>query len=173
MSIIKKMSWDEENGQILDGDRRYVLIRNDVLMGVFDQLEPAARQVALDSFKESVGVYGLNSVLAYWKEINQDADKLLDSMITISAQLGWGVWSLTSKSGEKIEIEVENSPFAAGSSTQNKSVCYPIIGIMQAMGELIFNKSVEVKENQCVAQDCSYTSCLFTITPLSNTNVST
>ena len=167
MSIIKRMNWNEAEGQILDQDRRYVLLRADVLMGVFDQLEKEVeRGKALEAFQRSVALHGLNSVEAYWDEIGHDADKLLNSMMSISAQLGWGVWSLSSRNDSSIKIEVVNSPFAMSTTVEGQTACYPIKGIMSAMGKLIFNSEVKVVEDQCAAQKQGDTSCFFTIMSL-------
>lgn len=171
MSILKRMNWDEGKGQILDQDRRYVLLRADVLMGLFDQLEGTTeRRKALEAFQQSVTLYGSNSVEAYWGEIDHDADRLLNSMMTISAQLGWGVWSLLNRSNNSIKLEVFNSPFAMSTSIKGQTVCYPIKGIMLAMGKLIFNGEVKVVEDKCAVQKQGDTSCFFTIMPLSNTD---
>lgn len=168
MKIIERMTWDTEKGQILDEDRRYVLIRADVLMGIFDGLDTTAREEALCSFQRSVSQNGLDSILSYWEQIQKDAKKLLDSMIAISAELGWGAWSLQDYQPHLIEIEVKNSPFAAASGVQSNPVCYPIVGIMEAMGQLIFDKKVQVIEKYCLAQKKANASCFFIIKPLSN-----
>lgn len=170
MDIKKRMNWDTENGQILDENRRYVLLRADVLMGIFTGLDAQQKQAALQAFTQSVYQNGNDSVQAYWREIQEDSQQLLTSMMSISAQLGWGAWSIQKQTPDQLIIRVENSPFAQATRGQGAPMCYPIVGIIQAMGQLIFNTDVLVVENQCIAQHDSHPACTFTITPLLNVN---
>lgn len=170
MDIKQRMNWDTENGQILDENRRYILLRADVLMGIFTSLDSQQKQAALQSFQQSVYKNGNDSVQAYWQEIKGDSQQLLTSMMSISAQLGWGVWSVQEQTSERLIIHVRNSPFAQASKAQSEPICYAIVGIIEAMGQLIFNTQVHVFENQCAAHQSSPSVCSFTITPLLNAN---
>lgn len=170
MNIKDRMDWDTKNGQILDGDRRYVLLRADVLMGIFTGLDPQQKQAALRSFQQSAYQNGNGSVQSYWQEINEDSQQLLNSMIAISAQLGWGAWSIQEQTHDRLIIQVKNSPFAHAVKHQSQPICHPIVGIIQAMGQLIFHAEVQTIENQCAAQHLSASTCTFTITPLTNAN---
>lgn len=168
MDLINRMIWDTENGQILDEDRRYVMLRADVLMGIFNNLPNTERQQALHSFMNSVKAHGSNSVAAYWLAINKNPQVLLDSMIRISAQLGWGAWQICKYTPQELTIEVINSPFAKASIVSQTPVCTPILGIMESMGSFFFDGPVQVSEQHCQAQPSLPQSCLFIIKPLSH-----
>ncbi|GAA5092177.1 hypothetical protein [Paenalcaligenes hermetiae] len=168
MDLIERMIWDTKNGQILDEERRYVMLRADVLMGIFNQLPDAERQQALHSFMNSVKAHGSNSVAAYWLAINKNPQVLLDTMIRISAQLGWGAWQICKYTPQELTIEVINSPFAKASIVSQTPVCTPILGIMESMGSFIFNGPVQVLEHFCHAQPNHSKSCLFIIKPVAH-----
>lgn len=168
MNIIDKLNWDTENGQILDADRRYIMLRADVLMGIFNNLPNPERLRALQSFKSSVKTHGSNSVAAYWLAINKNPQVLLESMISISAQLGWGAWQVQQKTSQQMTIQVTNSPFATASKTSKTPVCTPILGIMESMGFFIFDGPVQVSEQHCQAQPTQHHSCLFIIKSLTH-----
>lgn len=167
-NMIDQLNWDTKNGQILDADRRYSMLRADVLMGIFNTLPELERQQALQSFMESVKTHGANSVAAYWLAINKNPELLLENMISISAQLGWGAWQIQQKTSREIIIQVTNSPFATASTTSKTPVCTPILGIMESMGFFVFDGPVQVSEQHCQAQSAQHHSCLFIIKPLTH-----
>lgn len=164
-TLLSRMNWDTANGQILDDTRRYVMIRNDVLMGIFSRLDPATARQALDAFEHSVMLSGGQSARAYFNSLDNNVEQLLSTMVAFSAELGWGVWSF--ENGDKsLLLSVRNSPFAAGHTRPAAGpVCHPIVGMLRTVGELVFDKPVEVTETQCCCPDPMASHCLFTITP--------
>ncbi len=61
----ERLRFDTDNGAVFDADRRYVLLRTDVLMGAFDELPEPAKSDALRAFGRSVARHGADSVRAY------------------------------------------------------------------------------------------------------------
>ena len=53
-TLHERLHFDAANGAVLDTTRRYVLLRTDVLMGLFDELPDPARSEALRAFGRSV-----------------------------------------------------------------------------------------------------------------------
>lgn len=90
LDLHKRLVFDLAAGQVLDGPRRYLVMRADVLMGAFDGLDGQARALALQSLGRSVSAFGADSVHAYLAQVGPDA--LLQAMVQGSAALGWGVW---------------------------------------------------------------------------------
>lgn len=165
-SLLDRMDWNTAEGQITDQDRRYVMIRNDVLMGIFGQLEPSLAAQALKAFERSVNLSGGQSAKAYFESLDNDASRLLDTMVAFSAQLGWGLWSFTRQANE-LQLAVRNSPFAAGYPKPAPwPVCHPIVGMLRTVGELVLGCPVNVIETQCCACHATAQDCQFTIAPV-------
>ncbi|NLZ10557.1 MAG: hypothetical protein GX086_04375 [Alcaligenaceae bacterium] len=162
-SLRNRMTWDTDNGQILDDTRRYVIIRNDVLMGIFSRLDASSAAQALAAFENSVMQSGGQSARAYFNALGNDVNKLLDTMVAFSAELGWGVWSF-SRTAAALELTVRNSPFAAGHPKPSAGpVCHPIVGMLRTVGELVFDNRVEVRETQCCCHEVHGDVCRFSI----------
>ncbi|WFC69131.1 hypothetical protein EUC41_24050 [Achromobacter denitrificans] len=88
----QRLKWDAPEGAILDADRRYVMLRADVLMGLFAGLPPAQRAQALDSLQASVRTHGGASARAYRAAGAADVAAFLRVMAESAADLGWGAW---------------------------------------------------------------------------------
>ncbi len=161
----EKLHWDGAEGQILDADRRYLMMRTDVLMGLFRRLDEPTRQQALQALGQAVREQGGQSAQAYWEAIGHNPQALLDSIASISAQLGWGVWQIAHQPSGGLHVQVHNSPFAHGFGPCSLPVCHPIVGMLTAVGTLIHPQGVEVQEQRCCAQGAQ-ADCQFTVTPL-------
>jgi len=162
-----RLMWDAEHGQILDADRRYLMLRADVLMGLFRRLEEPARGQALRALGEAVMEQGGQSARAYWEACGRRPQALLASIVNISAQLGWGAWRIEHLHDAGLRVQVRNSPFAKGFGAHDEPLCRPIVGMLTAVGALIYDREVRVQERHCCAQG-SHADCLFTVTPRAN-----
>lgn len=162
-----RLCWDADHGQILDADRRYLMLRTDVLMGLFHRLEDPARTQALDALGQAVMEQGGLSAQAYWEACGHKPQALLDSIATISAQLGWGAWRIETHPETGLRVHVSNSPFAHGFGHHEQPLCRPIVGMLTAVGKLIYDQEVQVQERHCCAQG-THADCLFTVTPRAN-----
>jgi len=158
-TLREKLHWDTASGQITDAGRRYLLLRADVLMGIFRGLGPQAQAEALAAFSRSVRESGGKSAQSYFEALDNDARRFLQTMEDYSAELGWGKWSFKPYGDGQWELTVHNSPFAAGFGASDKPVCGAIAGMLAAAGELIAAAPVSVDETACAAQGCSH--CTF------------
>lgn len=149
----------------MDGDRRYVMLRADVLMGAFSALPIEWRQVALESLAASTKARGGLSARAYFDAAGGSATLLLDAIAKFSPQLGWGCWRFIRYPDGALGLTVEDSPFAEGFGVSARPVCYPIVGMLQAVGELVFAQAVDVVETHCSAQPHSE-NCVFRAAPV-------
>lgn len=142
-----------EKGELRDGAIRYLMMRPDVLMGMFARMSDAARDEALSALTASVVENGGKSVKAYRDSGAVDPTAMMAIITDISGELGWGVWSFDTISPERIDITVANSPFADGIGHSDKPICAPITGMLTAVGPLLLNcEAVEVVEVVCRAQ---------------------
>ena len=149
-SFRKRLTFDERQGEWRDGDARYLMIRHDSLMGMFNLLPTAARQTALAAFAESVATYGHRSVEKYRTQAIAP-DLLLQMTADTAAQLGWGRWRFERTGDDEIRLDVLNSPFAAGHGPAQEMVCAAIAGMLCALSGLVFGKPAAAEEFSCAA----------------------
>ncbi len=147
---------DAASGAIYDGDRRYVMIRPDVLMGTINILSQEQQKLVLAAFSSSAFKHGGASVRAYRDEVAKE--QMSSMMIEAAAALGWGKWEMIQE-GERVILTVKNSPFAHGYGAANHPVCAPIAGIFKSLASGILNQEIQVEELTCAAVsggDCCF-----------------
>ena len=147
----ERLVWSDD-GALNDGEIRYLLIRTDSLMQLFKRLPPDARRQALETFAESVSENGRKSLEARMRRLNLSREQLYADIAKSSAsQLGWGVWTFQRSGTEGFTVDVANSPFVHGFGPSDHPVCFPIKGMLAAMGELVLGSPVHVEETACAA----------------------
>jgi predicted hydrocarbon binding protein len=150
---------DAARGEWRDGDARYLVIRNDSLMGMFQRLNEPARSEALRALAESLAEHGGRSAAGYRAG---DAEGFLSRVTAMAARLGWGRWVL-SREEDGLRLVVENSPFAAGYGSAAAPVCAPIAGMLQAVAGLALGAPAVVEETRCAAAgaaECAFRASL-------------
>lgn len=149
-ALHERLVFDTAHGAVLDASRRYVLLRADVLMGLFDALPATARDAALQAFGRSVATHGADSLRAYAAEPGSDAAALQRSVESAAASLGWGRWTLA-QDGEALALEVDNSPFAGAAKPSAQPVCAAIAGMLEALATIVFAQPASARETACAA----------------------
>lgn len=157
----KRMRHDAELGCLLDGDRRYVLMRADVLMGIVRAVPERLRDEVLAAMLASTADGGGRSARAYYDYVGRDPLRLLGVMVDSASDLGWGRWSFDPVTETGLTLHVRSSPFAAGYGAADRPICAPIAGMLQSVGSLIFAESVRVVESRCEAM--GHEACQFNI----------
>ena len=145
----ERLAFETSQGQVMDADRRYVLVRADVLMGMFDLLPDPVGAQAMAAFAESVFRFGSGSVRAYADPADPDSKKLFAAVAAGAASLGWGVWAFDIGHRD-CQLTVRNSPFAAASQSQ-RPACSPILGMLRAVCEHAWKAPCVVEEVVCCA----------------------
>lgn len=168
----ERLVFDSTRGAVLDVDRRYVLLRADVLMGIFAHLDGDARDAALAAFGRSVAENGADSVRAYRAAVGAAA--LPAMMEDAAASLGWGRWHLDlaradDAAAPALGLAVENSPFAAAAPTGTARACHAIAGMLEALAGALWSRDAEARETQCAAGG-SETTCRFVAAPRGGAN---
>ncbi len=169
-----RLRHDASHGAIYDADRRYIMMRADVLMGLLHQVPGEQRAMLLQAMADSVAENGGRSAQAYFQSLRGDAKAFLDTMTQSSADVGWGVWRFhqDAEGFEPVDLEhlhrgfwliVHHSPFAHGHGPSETPVCAPIQGMLRAVGHLLVADNAEVVETQCAAQGHSH--CRFHLAP--------
>lgn len=140
---------DTSAGTIFDGDRRYLMMRPDVLMGMLRELPVHTRTEVLAALAESTRKNGGKSVSAYRDA--GGASALRQTVIDGAAAFGWGAWHIESGQ-DQLRLDVDDSPFAAGYGPADLAVCAPIEGIFHSLAQALMGADVEVAETRCAAQ---------------------
>lgn len=155
----ERLVFDNASGEILDETRRYMLMRPEALMGIFQRLDDETRMKALGALAASVIEMGGNSARAYRAHGGGDAKALLTTVAATAPDLGWGRWTFDHRK-TKLELKVENSPFAAGYGRSAHPVCHAISGMVTAVARLALERDdVVARETACVA--CGAPACIF------------
>jgi predicted hydrocarbon binding protein len=149
LALHERLQHDVDLGQVMDGDRRYVLLRADVLMGIFEGLPEHAAQEALTAFRDSVNRHGSASVRAYERGSDPDPAQLLATVASGAASLGWGRWHVE-LDGTTCRLRVLNSPFAQARDGHGKA-CAAIVGMLSAVCSRIWREPVLAREVRCAA----------------------
>jgi predicted hydrocarbon binding protein len=165
-ALHERLVFDTARGAVLDGDRRYVLVRADVLMGLFANLEGTAREAALEALGRSVREHGAGSVRAYRDAVG--ADTLPSMMEGAAASLGWGHWRfdairLHDDAAPALALTVADSPFAAAAPRGTARACHAIGGMLEALGDALWSRPAAAQEIACAAAGAD--ACRFVVAP--------
>jgi len=176
-ALHERLVFDSARGAVLDGPRRYLLVRADVLMGLFANLEGAARDQALAAFGRSVAEHGADSVRAYREAVGAAA--LPPMMEGAAASLGWGRWRFDAddvaalhpqvaapgtEPTQRLRLCVTDSPFAAAAPRGDGPACHAIAGMLEALGGTLWSSPAEARETHCAAQGGEPV-CRFVVAP--------
>jgi predicted hydrocarbon binding protein len=118
-------------------------------MGLFQRLSPAARAEAFAAIADSITERGGQSARSYIAP--DEIDRLLNVIADTAPQLGWGIWSFSRPDDDTIVLEARNTPFAHAAGDLPPPVCYPIVGMLRAVGAMVLGEGVEVTESRCAA----------------------
>ena len=161
--LAARLHFDAAAGRIDDGPRRYLLMRPDVLMGMFARLAPPERERASEAIAASIAEHGADSLRAYAARLGTIDDRLLQATAEAAADLGWGRWRLEVDGGGLV-LEVAGSPFAEGAGRSEAPVCAPVRGMLGALAALRLGRPMRARELACRA--CGAECCRFVAEPL-------
>jgi predicted hydrocarbon binding protein len=165
LPLPQRLHFDVARGQVLDEDRRYLMMRADVFMGLFNALAPEARAQALAALADSVALHGAASVRAYAAQPGMDRERLLQAMAANAAALGWGAWTFA-PDGPALRLTVANSPFAALARFDEPGACHAITGMLRALGSALWGLPCEARELHCAGAQAGPSTpgtCVFSV----------
>lgn len=142
---------DIVDGTIQDGSIRYVIVRADVLMGIQACLPEASRASFLPALEESAAEHARTSFDLYRRTRAPEFAEMLETTVEMSGRLGWGRWKFAVVREDRLELIVENSPFAAASRNGAGPVCAPISGVLRAMLAAQGVRGIDVTEIDCAS----------------------
>lgn len=171
-TLRERLEWRLDDGEIRDGEVRYLMLRADALMGMFTRLPPAVCAEAFSALAASVQAHGGRSAAKYRAMGAADGARLLDVIVATAPQLGWGHWTLASRDADGFEVVVRNSPFAAGwraaretASEQpsdrgpqpvdvgGQGACAAIVGMLRVVGAMVLDAPALAHECACAIHD--------------------
>lgn len=142
-----RLVFDVERGELRDGPVRYLLIRQDTLVGLFQRLSLPAQRAALQAFAQAVEERGGQSIDRY-QEFTPP-DRLVALVAKTASQLGWGSWRFDRSVPGQLALEVENSPFRELAGDLREPACAPISGMLRALAARILGGPVTIDEVIC------------------------
>jgi len=155
---------DRPPGEIIDQGVRYLMMRPDVLMGIAHELPPQQAVHFLQALGKSVFRNAQASFQQYRTQGSLAPDQLLAKSFGAAAHLGWGHWTLERARDGSYQVEVRNSPFAAGFGSSPVPVCTAIAGALGGMLLVAYDLTIDVRESICAAQGGP--ACRFALTGL-------
>ena len=147
-----------ETGWLTFKDVRYMLIRPDT---VVDFQRAVEEMVGPERCAEAMmaGGYtgGSRSSKRYKEVFGYTDEEIVAFMCQMGGEIGWGKFSLIELdvAGERLVIEVEDSPFAEAYGRDQPSsfpVCHMIRGVLAGMAVGIFGADVVSDETLCAAK---------------------
>lgn len=162
-SILDELEYDELSGALKYKEVRYLLIRPETIAGFQKGLREKLGKDSDEAFYQGGFRGGYLSAKTY-KEIHNYSDReILDFMMRMGAEIGWGHFRMNvfAPLAKKLQITVENSPFAEAYGPSPDGVCHLIRGVLGGMGCYLFSRDCAVTENMCKAKGDDY--CMFLV----------
>jgi predicted hydrocarbon binding protein len=162
-SILDELEYDPASGALCYKDVRYLLIRPETIVGFQKAIEKQSQTAATDALFQGGYQGGYLSAKKY-KEIQNLSDKeTINFMMAMGAEIGWGNFRLDQYNCDKkkLQISVENSPFAAAYSDSTEGVCHLTRGVLCGLATILFSKSCTASEVECAAKGDHH--CVFLI----------
>tara|TARA_R110000787_G_scaffold43075_3_gene105668 strand:- start:280 stop:789 length:510 start_codon:yes stop_codon:yes gene_type:complete len=150
--LYERVARDPALGELRDGNTRYFLMRADAFMDAFARLDEDARYTMFAAFAASIAKHAGQSVKHYRHELGPAAREIfLNAAVNLAADMGWGAWKFGPSTPGEIALEVRNSPFAEGYGKSDGPVCAPILGMIEALGGIVFAVDPACEEHECAA----------------------
>ncbi|MEE9115509.1 MAG: V4R domain-containing protein [Thermoplasmata archaeon] len=149
--VAEKLQFDMGEGELSFNGVRYILIRPETIVRFQKEVEKAMGERT--SAAMSLGGYegGSLSTKAYMERFDLSNKEVAEFMCNMGSQLGWGRFELV-ELGERVVIEVHNSPFAEEYGSSESAICHMIEGVMAGMGSTVLGSNVRSIEEKCKAK---------------------
>ena len=161
--ILDELIYDQSSGSLLYKGVRYLMIRPETISGFQKALNESCGKDADESFFEGGFTGGSLSAKKY-KELHNFSDlEIIEFMMNMGAQIGWGHFSLErfDPKSKILQVGVAHSPFAESYGKSSQGVCHLIRGVLTGMAAMLFEKDCTSHESECLAKGDAR--CLFVI----------
>jgi predicted hydrocarbon binding protein len=162
-SIIDEIEFDRESGTLSYKDVRYLLIRPETIVGFQKAIEKQDLKIGINALFQGGFQGGYLSAKKYKEIQNLSDDETIKFMMAMGAQIGWGHFKVDQYDfGEKkLQISVENSPFAVTYGDASEGVCHLTRGVLSGLATVLFSKTCTASEDKCRAKGDHH--CVFVI----------
>ena len=161
--ILDEMIYEPSSGSLNYKGVRYLMIRPETLASLQRALTSSSGKDVEKSFFEGGFTGGSLSAKKY-KEIHDFSDlEVIEFMMKMGSQIGWGHFSLEQYDAKKrhLSVCVANSPFAESYGKSSQGVCHLIRGVLAGMASILFKSDFTSEEIECQAKGDSR--CVFVI----------
>ena len=153
-SILDELAYDPERGALNYKGVRYLLIRPETLAGIQKAMEKVCAEQTDEIMFQGGFRGGYLSAKKYKEMGNLSGEEILDFMVKMGSEIGWGAFNLVlfDPVSERISIEVKESPFAEAYGQASRGVCHLIRGVVTGLAAAIFDKDMDSSETNCIAK---------------------
>lgn len=161
--IIDEMQYDASAGALLYKGVRYLLIRPETITGFQKAVAESCGHQAEDKLFEG-GLNGGRLSARKYKEVFNFSDReIVEFMMTMGNQIGWGKFSLKQydPQAKRLCVAVAHSPFAQAYGKSSHGVCHLIRGVLAGVATVLFEGECRAEETACRAKGDE--NCLFVL----------
>ena len=161
--ILDELVYDSSSGALNYKGVRYLMIRPETIAGLQRALNANSGKSADKSFFEGGFTGGCLSAKKY-KELHNFSDlEVIEFMMKMGSQIGWGHFSLEHYDAKlkNLHVCVTHSPFAEAYGKSSQGVCHLIRGVLAGMASILFGSNCASDEIECRAKGDSR--CMFVI----------
>ncbi len=162
-SILDDLEYDENSGTLTYHGVRYLLVRPETIIDFQKEIEKVLGKNAKEGFYQGGFSGGYLSSKKYKETFNYSDKQLIDFMMKMGTEIGWGKFTLNHFDPEKgiLGVSVKNSPFAGSYGKSSKCVCDLIRGVVGGMASIIFDQYCIAHEVECVSK--GFKKCVFIV----------
>ncbi|MFQ5828017.1 MAG: V4R domain-containing protein [Candidatus Methylomirabilia bacterium] len=152
-TILRDLVYDARSGCLTFKGTRYLLIRPETIVALHKAVEADLGDRAGHLLVQGGRTGGALSARRYRETFNLDTRQVVEFMVRMGREIGWGEFALEHLDQEHHElvISVGRSPFAEAYGPSGTSVCHLIAGVVGGLAEGVFEGPVVVSETACVA----------------------
>ena len=161
--ILDELEYHSESGTLSYKDVRYLLIRPETIVGFQKSVEKKDPKTAINALFQGGFQGGYLSAKKYKEIQNLSNEEAITFMMAMGAQIGWGNFKLDQYDFDekKLQISVENSPFAAAYGDASEGVCHLTRGVLCGLATVLFWGTCTASEVECRAKGDHH--CVFLI----------
>ncbi|CAB1083390.1 hypothetical protein D1AOALGA4SA_10960 [Olavius algarvensis Delta 1 endosymbiont] len=151
--ILDELVYESASGSLLYKGVRYLLIRPETLAGFQKALAETCGQKGGAALYDGGYAGGSLSAQKYKALHNFSDEEIVEFMMNMGNQIGWGNFSLVSYDAplKHLCVAVDDSPFAQAYGPSSRAVCHLIRGVLAGLAEVLFDGKCTAAEVQCRA----------------------
>ncbi|MFQ5897001.1 MAG: V4R domain-containing protein [Candidatus Methylomirabilia bacterium] len=152
-TILRDLVYDARGGCLTFKGTRYLLIRPETLVALHKAVEAEVGEDAGELMARGGRTGAALSASRYREAFNLDTRQVVEFMVRMGREIGWGEFTLERLDLEHRElvISVARSAFAEAHGPAASPVCHLITGVVGGLAEAVFGGPVDVSETACVA----------------------